>query len=87
MLVDPTKPDPAGGQTTYDAKSRPVWNLCIASPADDTGRSGVATRIQISVEGILYDSDNSHGVNNEITEETARITVKKGILIMIESKD
>jgi len=32
-------------------------------------------------------SDNSLGVSNEITEETARITVKKGILIMIESKD
>lgn len=48
----------------------------------------------VTLEGFKYPlkeycmtSDNSLGVSNEITEETARITVKKGILIMIESKD
>ena len=48
----------------------------------------------VTLEGFKYPlkeycmtSDNSLGVSNEITEETARITVKEGILIMIESKD
>lgn len=48
----------------------------------------------VTLEGMKYPLDNadiacfsSLGVSNEITEETARISVKQGVLLVIESRD
>lgn len=81
------QPDPAGGQTTYDAKSRQFGTYVSLLPLTTQAEGVTLEGFKYPLKEYCMTSDNSLGVSNEITEETARITVKKGILIMIESKD
>lgn len=87
MLVDPTNRIRLAGRQLTMKKADQFGKYVSFLPLT-TEAEGVTLRgFKYPLTEYCMTSDNSLGVSNEITADVAEVTVQKGILIMIESRD
>ena len=87
MLVDPTNRIRLVDRQLTIKKADQFGNYVSFLPLTTQAEGVTLEGFKYPLSGYCMTSDNSLGVSNEITGETAKITVREGILIMIESKD